>query len=132
MGEVRDDPPVECQDETPLDKPYCLWTIEGMSQNVTYVSLLGFKYLRITGRNPGKYQQLCPEGELADLQSQGGPDKGCKDVTLDGQTNTVCVCFTDECNKSKEMAMKSGNDNDKGVANVIFISLSLTFLLQTN
>lgn len=32
LGEVRDDPPVECQDETPLDKPYCLWTIEGLSK----------------------------------------------------------------------------------------------------
>ena len=89
---------------------------------------LNNQYLFVTGRNPGKYQQLCPEGELADLQSQGGPDRGCKDMTLDGQTNTVCVCFTDECNKSKEMAMKSGND--KGVGNVIFIALSLIFLLQ--
>ena len=28
------------------------------------------------GRNPGKYQQLCPESELEDLVKAGGPDKG--------------------------------------------------------
>ena len=32
-GETRDEPPVECQEETPLDKPYCLWMIEGGSED---------------------------------------------------------------------------------------------------
>ena len=89
-GETRDEPPVECQEETPLDKPYCLWRIEGGS----YYNLLDSPVIPISGRNPDKYQQLCPESELADLQ--GAPDKGCKDVTLDnGDKDTVCVCFTD-------------------------------------
>ena len=94
LGEIRDDPPVECQDETPLDKPYCLWTIEGSSQIRGFNQTLCTPH-HLIGRYPDKYQQLCPESELADLQSQGGPDQGCKDVTLNDQTSTICVCFTD-------------------------------------
>ena len=38
MGETRDDPPVECQEQTRLDKPYCVWSIEGRTHFVIIIT----------------------------------------------------------------------------------------------